>query len=112
GALLFSATLDRDAPEISGEPLPLRAQRHARWAVTLLLTAGVLAFGAYLVAFRISDDAEIAVVHQALLVVSVVWPAAAVISLVAGMVFLWRAAGVASVLAKVSATLGTVGIVL
>src|SRR5690606_6915483 len=42
GALLFSITLDRRAPELSGLSVAVTARRRARWGIAFLLSAGVL----------------------------------------------------------------------
>ncbi|MGV8882788.1 MAG: hypothetical protein ACOH19_11615 [Rhodoglobus sp.] len=109
GALLFAATIDRSAPEISGVPLSVAARIHARRGIALILSAGVLAFGAYAGGTRVSfgnpSAAETVLSLLALLI-----PALAVVAAVAGLIELWRAAFFASLLAKVCAALATVGV--
>ena len=47
GALVFGATINRAAPEISGVPLETFALRKARWGVAFLASALILAFSFY-----------------------------------------------------------------
>lgn len=109
GALLFSATIDRSAPEISGIPLSIAARIHARRGTALLLSAGVLAAGAYV------SGAQGSVSHPTLTetlvsLLTAVIPIVAALAAVAGLMELWRAAYFASTLAKVCAALATVGV--
>lgn len=111
GALLFSATIDRSAPEISGVPLSVAARIHARRGIALVLSAGVLALGAYVGGSRSTDfDASLAGALVALLTALMI-PVLAIVAAVAGLVELWRAAFFASGLAKVCAALATIGVV-
>lgn len=111
GALLFSATIDRSAPEISGVPLSVAARIHARRGIALVLSAGVLALGAYVGGSRSTDfDASFAGALVALLTALMI-PVLAILAAVGGLVELWRAAFFASGLAKVCAALATIGVV-
>lgn len=110
GALLFSATIDRTAPEMSGIPLSLAARIQARRGIALLLSAGVFAFGAWMSGSRSTNlDGSFAGTTVALLTALII-PVLAMIAAVAGLIAFWRAAFVAGILAKVTAALATVGV--
>lgn len=100
GALLFSVTVQRDSPDVLGMPLSVAARRHARWATALLLSAGVLAFGTYITGG-----------FGALTVVITLWATLAIVAALLGLVFAWRAAAIASPLAKIAAAILTIGVV-
>jgi len=110
GALLFTATIDRSAPEISGVPLSVAARIHARRGIALLLSAAVLAMGAYIGGVPDSDLNSLTGILVALFT-GLILPLLAVVAIVAGLIELWRAAFFASTLAKVCAALATVGVV-
>jgi len=110
GALLFTATIDRSAPEISGVPLSVAARIHARRGIALILSAGVLAFGAYFGGTRVSFGSP-STTEAVLSFLASAIPALAVVAAIAGLIELWRAAFFASLLTKVCAALATVGVV-
>jgi len=108
GALLFSATLDRDAPHLSGMPLPVLAVRHARRAIALLGVAAVLLFGSWING-QVSPG-QSPVVGAIIDGSGALWPALTVLAGVSGLLYLWRAAIISSALARVTAALATAGI--
>ena len=104
GAVLFSATLRRDTPDMLGMPLTVAARRHARWATALLLSAMVFAFGGYVMgAFANGEGGT-------LLTASVLWAALTAVGTVAGLAALWRAAAISSPLSKIAAALLTTSV--
>lgn len=110
GALLFTATIDRSAPEISGVPLSIAARIHARRGIALILSAGVLALGGYFSGARVSVGYPSAT-ETAVSLLTGITPVLAILAAIAGLIELWRAAFFASVLAKICAALATVGVV-
>ena len=48
GALLFSATLDRTAPQLTGIPIAATVRRRAQWSIALLASAGVFTVGSWM----------------------------------------------------------------
>lgn len=90
GALIFSATLDRTAPEISGMPLSVLAQRRARWGVALIACAAVLGVGTWINAGYASGVSS--PLQTVLALAATVWQLLAIIAAVVGVVMLWRAA--------------------
>ena len=97
GAVLFTATLNRDTPEVLGMPLSVAAGRYARWATALLLSAMVFAFGGYVTGgFAIGEDGS-------LIAALALWIALAAVGTVLGLAALWRAAAISSLLAKIAA---------
>ncbi len=101
GALLFSLTLGRTAPEITGVPLGVTLRRRVRWSVAFLGSAGVLWFGMYFLGASRTPLAP----------ASAVLAAGTVVLALAGIAQLWRAALGASALAVITAALitGAVG---
>ncbi|WP_309619695.1 hypothetical protein, partial [Salinibacterium sp.] len=107
GAVLFSATLNRDAPEISGVPLTVTTRRRARWGVALLSASAVLGISFWINGgFSGSGNVE-GFAGAILTPVNLVTPVLAIGLASIGLVFLWRAAIPASALAKISAILAT-----
>lgn len=100
GALIFSMTLGRTAPEITGVPLGVTVRRRARWGVAFLAAAGVLWFGGYFLGSGPS------------LLVAVSFASAAVATALTllGIAQLWRAALSASALAVITAALVTASV--
>lgn len=113
GALLFSATLDRTAPQLTGIPIAATVRRRAQWGIALLASAGVLAVGSWIFGgYRSPDErGTVTVVTVLLAVLSLVVPVGALLATVGGLIQLWRAAFRASPLALVTAALGTGGVV-
>lgn len=108
GAMVFSATLDRDAPEISGVPASVAVVRRARWGVSLLAVAAVLSFGGfYVAAADIGDAPRFPAVATFVTAVGGLWAWLAVAVSVLAIMQLWRAAIAWSTLSKVSAGLAT-----
>ena len=106
GAVLFTATLRRDTPEILGMPPSVAARRHARWATALLLSAMVFAFGGIAIGgFSVGQNG-------ALEGANALWIALTVVGTVAGLTALWRAALLSSPLAKIGATTLTTSLVM
>lgn len=103
-AVLFSATVRRDTPDVLGMPLSVAARRHARWATALLLSAMVFAFGGY-VTGSFSIDSS-----RALEGAIALWIALTVVGTSAGLIALWRAALLSSPLAKIGAAILTTSI--
>ena len=104
GALLFSATLRRDTPDLLGMPLAVAARRHARWAAALLSSSAVLAIGTYLTGGFASESGGV------LAVLAVLWAVLTVTVALAGLVAAWRAAELTSPLATIAATALTAGV--
>jgi hypothetical protein len=108
GALLFSATLNRDAPQLVGVALTALAVRHARRSIAFFGVALVLLFGTWINGQVGSTTGTTAI--GGIVAGSVrPWRALAIAAVLVGLVYLWRAAMLASALAKVSAALATTG---
>lgn len=103
GALMFSATVHRDHPDVLGMPLSTAARRQARWAAALLLSAVVLAFGTWITGGFSASGTPIAVAVTVLTVVTVGFCAA-------GLLATWRAAAISSTLARIGAASLTAGV--
>lgn len=103
-AVLFTATLRRDTPDLLGMPLAVAARRHARWATALLLSAMVFAFGSYFFAGFSRGNGP-------LLAAQGLWIALTVAGTVGGLVTLWRAAALSSPLARIGAAILTAALV-
>ncbi len=97
GAVLFSVTLRRDTPDVLGVPLTVAARRHARWGTALLLSALVFAFGSFLTGGFSTGSGG------ALAVAATVWGGLTAAATVLGLIALWRAALLASPLARIAA---------
>lgn len=110
GALLFSAMIDRDAPELSGMTPTAAAARLARRSMAFFGVAGVLLFGTWI-------NGQVGSTTGTTTIGSIVgatvgpWAALATAATLVGLTYLWRASALTSALATVSATLGTVGVV-
>ena len=113
GALLFSATLDRTAPQLTGIPIAATVRRRAQWSIALLASAGVFTVGSWMFGGYRSpgESGAVTVVTVVLAMLSLAVPVVAVLSAVGGVIQLWRAALSASPLALVTAALGTGGVV-
>ena len=109
GALLFSATLDRDAPQLSGVPLSAAAARHARSAIAYGGVGAVLLFGLWINA-QVSQHSQATLIGSIVASSLAVWRVLALAAAVASIVALWRAARITSTLARIAAALGTTGI--
>lgn|GEM_PF-939335 len=111
GALVFSATLNRDAPEVSGMPIGEVARRRARWGIVAIAAGGVFGVGSYVVGgFASAIRPTLAPVELALSLIDTAIHALAITLLLIGVAQLWRAARLASPLATVTAALATVGL--
>lgn len=95
GAAVFSLTLDRDLPSVSGFSLPEQSRRHARWALVLAGLAGLLVVARF----------PIAELGLSTIPASVLLALAAVVQL-------WAAARLSSGLARTAAALGTTGLLI
>jgi hypothetical protein len=100
GALLFSVTLGRAAPEITGVPLGVTVRRRARWGVAFLGASAVLGFGGYILGGG----------PAALAFAAPVSVAVATVFVTLGVAQLWRAALHASALAVITAALATAAV--
>ncbi|PJJ63502.1 hypothetical protein [Compostimonas suwonensis] len=111
GALLFSVTLDRDAPEISGVPLSVTVRRQARWGLAFVAASAVLAIGGFFVG---GYDAASRPTWPPLSVflgfAGAAVPFLAAVLVVVGLAQFWRAAWKTSPLTKLTAALATAGL--
>lgn len=108
GALLFSATLNRDAPQLAGMTLTALAVRHARRSIAFFGVAAVLLFGTW-INRQVGSATGITAIGGIVAASVGPWRALSIIAALAGIVYLWRAAMLTSALAKVSAALATTG---
>lgn len=110
GTLLFSATLNRDAPQLSGMPLSVMAARHARQAIAFFGVAAVLLFGTWING-QSGSATGTTTVGGIVAVALNLWLGLVIATALAGIIYLWRAALLASASARISAGLGTLGVV-
>lgn len=113
GAALFSLTLNRAAPEVSGLPITETVHRRARWGIALLCSSVVWGMGSFLLGgVRPDGGAQpgaATVTTAALAPLTFLVPILAALCAVAGVAQLWRAAFHASTLAIITAALATAG---
>lgn len=111
GALVFSATVNRDTPGVSGMPVGALARRRARWGIVSITAGGVFGAGSYVVGgFARATRSTIASVEVALALIDTAILAVVIALLIVGVAQLWRAARVASPLAIITAAFATVGL--
>lgn len=111
GAILFSVTLDRGAPEIAGVPLSVTAARRARWGIALLSSAAVLAIGMWINGTGAQDPRSLhSAAEIAVAVTATLFPYLTIGLVAAGLLSLWSAAAITSMLAKITAALATAGV--
>lgn len=111
GALVFSATLNRDAPEVSGMPVGALARRRARWGIVSIAAGGVFGAGSFLVGgYANATRSTLAPVEAVLALIDATISALILALLLLGLAQLWRAARLASPLATITAAFATVGL--